>query len=86
MRLFLFCFFQLVFYVVMFSENLLLLAAWLAGVWPNFSPLLPLLVLFSFFMGEYFMFIIIIQYSYLQLLLLQYGIFLPIVKGYRLYL
>lgn len=46
--------FQLIFYVVMFSENLLLLAAWLAGVWPNFSALVPLLVLFSFLMGTYF--------------------------------
>lgn len=49
----LFDFFQVTFYVVMLLENILLVAVWLAGVWPKYNIMVPLLVLTSFFVGKY---------------------------------
>ncbi|KAL0276641.1 UNVERIFIED_CONTAM: hypothetical protein PYX00_004171 [Menopon gallinae] len=43
------------FYVVMLLENALLVAVWLAGVWPEYNFLVPLLILVSFFVGICFM-------------------------------
>lgn len=37
----------------MLLENTLLVAVWLAGVWPDYNFLVPLLVLASFFVGKF---------------------------------